>query len=117
MKSLGIVHDNSGVRKLIKENPDLPICVLVGQEVATSEFAYTYASDVSAELCEVLDCDTPTGHGLVYTDRDDLKEDFRDYFCDDYPDVSDAEYDDIIDKKLTEYDPYWKKCIAIRCWN
>ena len=29
IESLGIVHDASELRKLIAENPDLPICVLV----------------------------------------------------------------------------------------
>lgn len=117
MQELNLAQNNEKLRKLIAENPDLPICVLCHQDLCSDEYAFTYATDIAVEICEILDCETPTGGGVVYTDRDDLRDDLRDYYCDDYPDETDAEYDAIIEEKLTEYEPYWKKCISIRCYN
>lgn len=115
-KSLGIVHDASELRKLIAENPELPICVLVGREAASDEFSYTYCTDTRAYVGEILDCEIPTRECVV-TDRDDLKDALDDLYCDEYADLSDDEYDKAIEAKIAEYEPFWKKAIIVYADN
>lgn len=117
IESLGIVHDASELRKLIAENPDLPICVLVGREAATYEWAYTYCTDVRAHIGEILDCEVSTRGEYVITDRDDLKDALDDLYCDEYADLSDDEYDKAIEAKIAEYEPFWKKAIIVYADN
>lgn len=116
IEPLGIVHDASELRKLIAENPDLPICVLVGREAASDEFAYTYCTDVRAYIGEILDCEVSTRE-CVITDRDDLKDALDDLYCDEYADLSDDEYDKAIEAKIAEYEPFWKKAIVVYADN
>ena len=34
-----------------------------------------------------------------------------------YNPLNDDEFDDFIDKKLTDYEPFWKKCIILEVNN
>ena len=81
-RPLGIVHNCSHLRKLIMENPDMPIAIMVHQDACSDEYAYTYCSDVSASVGELLDCELPFGDGLVLTDRTDLRESLQLYLED-----------------------------------
>lgn len=118
-KELGIVHDSNPLRELIAENPDLPIVVLVGQEAATDEFAYTYCSWVKAEVGEVLDCETPFRSCYIFNDRDDFRETVENYLADvpEYVKLPDSEYSELVDKEVAKYDPYWKRCIIVTADN
>ena len=109
MKETGIVIDSKELRKLIVENPDLPIVVLAGEDAWLDEgFCWWFCSDVRAKLSEVLDCQLPFGN-TIYTDRGDFEEDLADYLNE--PD------EDKFNAELRKYDPYWKKVIAIYADN
>ena len=110
-KSIGIIHDTTELRKLIAENPDLPIAIMVGQEVASDEYAYTYCTDVRCHVGEILDCEVP-GSDTVITDRDDLQ-DCIDNSLDEFWELPDAKYAEVVAKKLAEYEPYWKQAIIV----
>lgn len=118
-KSIGVVHDSNHLRQLIKENPDLPIVVLVGEEAATDEFAYTYCTRVSATVGNVLDCETTFRDCYVFNDRDDFREAVQLYLEDipEYESLSDSEFDELINKTIAEYEPYWKRCIIVTADN
>ena len=49
----------------------------------------------------------------MFTDRDELEEYITDILCDEYPNVSDKEFDAIVKKEVEKYEPYWQKVIAI----
>ena len=118
-RPLGIVHNCSHLRKLIMENPDMPIAIMVHQDACSDEYAYTYCSDVSASVGELLDCELPFGEGFVYSDRDDLREALQVYLedSDEYRDLSDSQFDELIDTELAKYEPYWKKAIIVTAGN
>lgn len=119
MTDLGIVHDTAELRKLIAENPDLPIVVLVGEEAYSGEWGYEYCTNASCGLDEILGCEIPFGNGIVPTDKDDFKEQLADYLCDlpEWKTLSEEEFDRRLKEEVAKYDPYWKKVIAIRADN
>ena len=45
MSDLNIIKDSTELRKLIAENPDLPIVVMVGEDAAFSDCYWTYCTD------------------------------------------------------------------------
>lgn len=113
-KSLKIETSTEELKKLISENPDLPIVVLASQDVCMgSDYYYTIAPNVSFGVQEYLDHIDYDEN--IIDDRDYLRECISDFMADDeeYENLSDAEFDLEVDKKMKEYEPYWKKAIFI----
>ena len=113
---LNLSKSSDELKQLIAENPDLPIVVLVGQSAASYDYGYTYCSDIHFCIDEILDCVIPFGEGYVYNDRDDFEDALSDYLadCEEYENLSDEEFQTLLDKELSKYEPYWKKVIAIK---
>ena len=106
MYNLNIIKDCAELRKLITENPELPIVVLAGEDSWLDEgFSWWYCSNVRATIDEILDCECPFGYGKVFNDKDEFEE-YLAY----YLNLSD---EDILQRELEKYNPYWKKVIAI----
>ena len=99
------------LRELILENPELPIVVFAGDEVNDGDYTYMTATNVTAEVGEVLDCEVP-GWDAVITDRNDLEEAVWDYYRDDF-DGNDSEWDEYFNKKLDEFESFWVKAIIV----
>lgn len=108
-----ILSNTEGLRKLILENPDLPICVLVNSEVVLDD-SYTSwcAPEVRYYLGQVLDC-TGVDENKIYDDPDDLRDDFIDMFYSEYEDKTDDEIFAMADEKMKEFEGHWVKCIQI----
>ena len=110
MTDLNIIKDSTELRKLIAENPELPIVVLASEDSWNEEsFAWCFCSNVRAAIDEILDCELPFGYGKVFNDRDEFEEELAIYL--DVPD------EDIFQRELEKYNPYWKKVIAIYADN
>ena len=102
------------LKKLIFDNPDLPIVVLVGEEVNTEGGNYMFASKISCSVEEILDCDDITDYNdEVIMDRDRLEEILEDRFFEENTERSEEELDSLVKAKLKELEPNWKKVIAI----
>ena len=99
------------LRKLILENPDLPIVVFAGDEVNTGDYRYLTATDISAAVGEICDHPFPRGEN-IYTDREELSDDLYEYYVNSF-DGTEREFNEYIEKKVAEYDPYWRKAIII----
>lgn len=114
-KSLNLSKSSNELKQLIAENPDLPIVVLVGQDAASDDYGYTYCSDIHFSIEEILDCALPFGEGYVYNDRDDFEDALSDYLadCEKYENLSDEEFNTLVIKELSKYEPYWKKAITV----
>lgn len=113
---LNLTKPTAELKELIKEHPDYPIVVLAGEEAADSGYYYTYCSDIGFSIGSILDCITPyTSDETVITDEDDFKEQIADCLSDEdeYANLSDDEFDELIDKIAKEYDKYWKDVIVI----
>ena len=97
MKNTGFdysLNDTTELRKLIIENPELPLLVFCGEDSWTDQWSYEQAQVNSVRIDEL------TLYGDLWLDKDDYEDRLRDDLCDDYVDLSDEEYDKMIDKKV-----------------
>lgn len=115
--SYSLTHNSDELKKLILENPDLPIVVLAGEEASCYDFYWTYCSSVSFHIDEILNCNYSDYDDTVFTDRDRLREKIEDDLYDEYHDKSDEEYEAAINREVEKYEPYWQKVIAIYATN
>ncbi len=111
----GIIHETGELRKLIAENPDLPIVVLAGDDASCDCWAWTFCASVSCSVDEILDIRTPYDQGgeKVFTDRDDFLEDIEEVIFDENPDMSPEEIEAAAKREADMYDGCWRKVIAI----
>ena len=105
------------LRKLILENPDLPIVVLAGEEANIGDHYWMFCSSISFSIDEILDCDYTDYDDCIFTDRSRLEERIEEDLYDEYHDKSDEEYDAAVKSRLEELEPYWTKVIAIWATN
>ena len=112
-----ITKDSDELKKLIEENPELPIVVLAGEDATDGDHSWMYCSCISFSVDEILDCDYLDYEDTVFTDRDRLEEKVTDDLYEEYSEKSEEEYESAVKKKLQELEPYWKKVIAIWATN
>lgn len=121
MNELNIIRDSTELRKLIAENPDLPIVVMASYEALTDEYYWTYCSEVHCEVGEVLDCECPWKEGIVYLDRIEFEDDLVDYLSNENEDMdhrlTDDEFEKLLENHKEKYEPYWHKAIIIKADN
>ena len=119
MKELGIIHDSTELRKLIAENPNLPIAIMVAQDSASEDYCYTYCSDISCSVAEVLDYDLPFGNGHVFEDKIEFQEAIENELSDfeEFRDMTDAEFNKAVEAEMRNYEQHWKKVILVRVGN
>lgn len=113
----GLSHKSDELKKLIMENPDLPIVVLASDDANNGDWCWQYCFNVSCGLDEILDCDYGDIDDTVFTDRDYLEEYISNSLYDEYCDKSPEEYDEAVRRKMEELEPYWTKVIAIYASN
>lgn len=107
-----VASDN--LRKLIIENPGLPLLVFAGDDCNSGNYSYMTCSSCWAEVGEFLDCMQEVNDERVYTDRDEFKDALDDHLFDALEDGwhgTDEDWDAYVEQKLAEYEPYWRKAI------
>ena len=109
------LHKTDELRKLILENPELPLAVFAGQNACDYDWNSMLCTDVRAYIGEFLDCEQTINDERVYDDRDEFEDDVRDYYelTDECEHMSDDEFDAFIAEKLKEYESHWTKCIVL----
>lgn len=107
--NLDFLHDCSELRKLLTENPKLPVIVYAGDDANTGEYQYTCCSRVRCAVGEVLDCELPFGDGRIFSDREDFREELVNFL----QDLPDEEFNKALEHELKKYSPYWKKAIEV----
>lgn len=141
MKELGrLFADTTEFRKLVAENPELPIVFLVDSDVvADGDYSSWYCSDVKCYKSVILDCDQSINDEKIYTDESDFEEDLEEYIWNNFEDYSptchkcwgksrleceecgfeptDVEVGEILKKELGKYEPFWKECIIVHGMN
>lgn len=109
--------------ELVKEHPDYPITVLVGEEANIGDYYWMYASSVSVNIEEILDCNTKWwDEEYVCTDREDFEEHCTDLIWDKLSkelgrEPTDEEQESAWEEVKKAHEPYWKKVIAITANN
>ena len=116
-RTYSLTKNSDELKKLILENPDLPIVVLAGDDASSGYWGWTYCSSISFHIDEILDCDYYDYDDTVFTDRDRLEEKISDDLCDEYYGRPDEEFEAAVKSKLEELEPYWKKVIVIYADN
>lgn len=113
-KETGLLNATDELRKLILENPELPLLVLAGQRSNTGSYAYMSCSIVKAEIGKFLDCANVFNRKQCFTDRNELEvtilyySDFKGTY---------KEFLDYVKSEMERYEPYWKPCIIVRVDN
>lgn len=110
----GLIHDTDELRKLIQENPELPIVVLAGESANSGEWCWTYCCEVNCQLDEILDVETPYDSEKVFTDKTDFLEAIEEVLY--YKHVDDMTPEEIEAAAKREADMYsgcWRKVIAV----
>lgn len=108
------------LRELILKYPDYPLLVFTGYECNSGDWSYMSCSYIHATVGEFLDCMQLVNEEKCYMDRDDFAEDLADclYYSEYHDwDGSDNEWDDYVDRRIEEYDPYWRPCIILYADN
>lgn len=105
-----LTFDTDELRRLMEDYPEHKIAILCSEDV-TSEWPWTYASNVSFSVGELLDTDGPCDN--TYTDRDDLEDDIACMLDDMEDDLSDEEFQSLVNEKMREFEPFWKPVIFI----
>ena len=109
--------ETSELKKLILENPDLPIVVLTNEDSYNGDCYWMFCTRISFDIGEILDCEYFDYDDAIFTDRDRLEERIGDDLWDEYHDKSEEEYEEAIKREVEKYEPYWKKVIAIYATN
>lgn len=93
------LRDTSNLKNLILENPDLPLLIFCGEESWIGDYCYNSAPYASKGQIKCL-----TLYNDRYVDEDDYRELLSDNLCDEeeYANLSDEEYDKMIDQKVAE---------------
>ena len=119
---LDLTKSTEELKKLIAENPDLPIVILCEADLCNGDYTYTYAPTVSFCIGELLDCETPWESEFVSTDREEFEERLEEWMWD-----NETQYDndgkpheppeelfqDMLAEAKEKYESYWKKAIFI----
>ena len=116
-KTYSLSKNTDELKKLIAENPDLPIVILADEESNCGDYRWTYCSKISFDISEILDCDYYDYDDVVFTDRDRLEEKISDDLYGDYFDKTKEEYEDAVKNEIKKLEPYWTKVIAIYASN
>ncbi len=92
------INDTTVLRNLILENPNLPVLIFCGEEAWSGEYGYEQADASKGEI------ETLTLYGDQWLDEDDYRDKLSDDLCDEpeYKDLSDEEYEKMIDEKVKE---------------
>lgn len=92
------LNDTTELRKLIIENPDLPLIVFCSDECNDGDYCYEYADVYNTSITELTIYDD---HWLS---KDDYEDKLSDDLCDkeEYKDLSDEEYNKMIKQKIAE---------------
>ncbi|MDO4301665.1 MAG: hypothetical protein Q4D26_09785 [Clostridia bacterium] len=92
------LNDTSNLRKLIIENPELPLLIFCGENSWHDEYPYEQADASEGKVKEL------TLYNNYWIDKDEYEEQLSDDLCDapDYKDLSDEDYFKMIKKKVEE---------------
>lgn len=92
------LNDTSELRKLILENPDLPLLIFAGEYAWSDNYPYEQTDASGGEI------QTLTLYNGYWLDENDYEDRLRDDLCDleEYKNLSDEEYDKMIDQKVAE---------------
>lgn len=115
-EKIDVAKGTDELRKLILENPTLPIVILTDYEVVADEGGYLYGNNITYAIKDLLTVKSAYYDGdRIIDDRSDLEDLLSDRMCEEEwaKDLSNEEYNNAVQRKMQEYEPLWTKCICI----
>lgn len=115
-EKIDVAKGTDELRKLILENPTLPIVILTDYEVVADEGGYWYGNNITYAIKDLLTVKSAYYDGdRIIDDRSDLEDLLSDRMCEEEweKDLSNEEYNNAVQRKMQEYEPLWTKCICI----
>lgn len=94
LKQICSLEDCIELKKLIIENPELPLLIFCGEESWNGEYAYAQADYNGARVEEV------TLYNEYWLEKDDYREQLSYDLEDEYENLSNEEYDKMIAEKV-----------------
>lgn len=90
------LNDTSNLKKLIIENPELPLLIFAGEEAWCDEFPYTQTDASNGEIKKL------TLYNDYWVDKEDYTDRLSDRLCDEeeYKNLTDEEYEKMIKEKV-----------------
>lgn len=119
---LDLATNTDKLKELISANPDLPIVVLAGEYANSGDYTSTYCSHVGFYIEEILDCEVPYME-YIETDRISFEEQIEEWLWDNMggndtnSTLSEELFQETLKEVKEEFEPYWKKVIAIYADN
>lgn len=118
VSKIDICAKTDKLRELILQRPELPIVVLTDYEVVVDDsYSCWYGQDVTFSIEKLIQIQRRyDDYWTTVNDESDLKDYLENELADmdDYKDLSDSEFDELVKAKLKEYEPLWSECIVIR---
>jgi len=92
------INDTTVLRNLILENSELPVLIFCGEEAYSGEYGYEMAYASKGEI------ESLTLYDNQWLDKDTYRDELSNDLCNEpeYKDLSDEEYEEMIDKKVKE---------------
>ncbi len=120
---LEYIHSSECLRKLIIDNPGLPIYFVANDEGCLGDGVDTILGNVDCYKTKVFTAHTPwesncDDYEKFYDDRIEFSEDLEDYLMDNNIDncseMSDEDFSKYVDEQIKSLDKYWEEVICIR---
>lgn len=119
---LNLAKNTEELRRLILENPDLPIVVLASEDANCGDYGWQYCAKISVGIEQILDCEVPFSE-YIQTDKDEFEERFEEWLWDELCGsdkgltLTEEEFQKRLTAEKEKYSPYWKTVISISADN
>lgn len=115
VSKIDLCENTDKLRELILQRPELPIVVLTDSEVIADDYGWWYGCDISFTIDKLIIINK-YGDDTVIDDKGDLEEYVQNELADmdEYKDLSDDDFYELVKAKVKEYEPLWTECIVIR---
>lgn len=119
MSDYYFLNECQELKRLIIENPDLPLMFFAGDTGNDGTFDYMSCSMIRAHKGRVLDCENEVNDEIIFDDEGYFEEELRVMLCDEYvySNFTDDEFEEIFEEEKSKYDDKWKDCIIVRVGN
>lgn len=102
------------LKKVIEQHQELPILFFCSPDICyEAEYSYYAAASMNIRIAEVLDHPDFTERIYLEEDYDEFEEEVDSYLAEEYPNLSEEEYQKKLSEELEKYDKYWKKAIIV----
>lgn len=112
-KIKGLANSTERLKELIKTYPDYPIVAVCGEDCSMYGCMWTFATNVTFAIGEILNCEQTINPEKVYYNRDTFYEDIEEDLYYRSGKMSEAEFLKKFKEEKDKYDPYWVNCIFI----